>query len=56
MKRILVSSLVLVADVAWNVTATAASKVVPRVTAISSVPAKEKNENKVVQLTRTSVP
>ena len=50
------SSLVLVADVAWNVTATAASKVVPKVIAICSVPVKQKNVNRGVQLTKTSVP
>ena len=49
------SSLVLT-DVAWNVTGTAASKVAPRVTAISSVPVKQKNVNRPVQLTKTSVP
>ena len=56
MKRILASSLVLVADVAWNVTGTAASKVVPRVSAISSVPVKQKHVDRDVDLINTSAP
>ena len=50
------SSLVLVADAVWNVTGTAASKVVPRVIVICSVPVKQKNANSGVQVTKTSVP
>ena len=50
------SSLVLVADVAWNVTATAACKGVPRVTAISSVPVRPENVDRDVDSIEKSAP
>ena len=50
------SSLALVADVAWNVTGTAACKDVPGVTAISSVPIKQKHVVRDVNLIEESAP
>ena len=48
------SNVALVADVAWNVTGTAACKDVPRVTAISSVPIKQKHVVRDVYLIEES--